>query len=344
MFHALLFALVLSAGTSGVSATTVPVRYEAGRIIAQPRSRDGRILNLWVDTGGGGSHGMYLLTDTAVQRLQLATTTQTFDGQSIPLAGLPDFAPGAGIPAPAGDYARAIVMPAKGLSGPDDPMRYDGMLGAGYLPGNFSTHDRIWTFDYPGGRMTLEGSDWRPQATAHATTLHFPVDAKGHFASGFARIVVRIDGKPLSLLLDTGATGYPTPAAIAAEGGDATVRATSFITTGQLERWHAAHPQWRIVADADRLHVKGKPMRAIEVPAVEIAGWRIGPVWFTERPDTNFHDFMSSMMDRQVEGAIGGNAFRHFVMTIDYGHQRAWFRCARDCRPASAKRAPGPGP
>jgi hypothetical protein len=72
-------------------------------------------------------------------------------------------------------------------------------------------------------------------------------------------------------------------------------------------------------------------MRAIEVPDVVIAGWSAGPVWFTERPDTNFHDFMSSMMDKQVEGALGGNLFDHFVMTVDHAQAKAWFRCVRDC-------------
>jgi len=65
---------------------------------------------------------------------------------------------------------------------------------------------------------------------------------------------------------------------------------------------------------------------------VEIAGSRIGPVWFTHRPDAAFHDMMSSMMDARVEGAIGGNVFRHFVMTVDYPGAAAYFRCVRSCR------------
>ena len=70
----------------------------------------------------------------------------------------------------------------------------------------------------------------------------------------------------------------------------------------------------------------------IEVPAVEIGGASVGPVWFTWRPDKNFHDYMSGMMDGRVEGAIGGNALAHFVMTVDYPGAAAYFRCARDCK------------
>jgi hypothetical protein len=45
---------------------------------------------------------------------------------------------------------------------------------------------------------------------------------------------------------------------------------------------------------------------------------------------------MSSMMDRQVEGAVGGNLLQHFVMSVDHGKSTAWFRCVRGCAAAPA--------
>lgn len=317
-------------------AFRVPVEYVAGRIMAMPRTADGQVLRLWVDTGGGGGAGMYLLTDAAAARLKLSTSEVQLNGHAVHVTELPRFAPGMGVPPPAGAYAKAMLVPAAGLNGPGDATRYDGMLGAGYLPGRPDRPARVWTFDYPGQSLILEAAGWKPALAARTVPLGFPVDAQGRRQSGFARIVVQLAGHPLDMLLDTGATGYPTPAAMTAEGGAATVRATSFITTSQFDQWQRAHPQWRVLHDADRLSIKGKKMRAIEVPAVEIAGWRTGPVWFTERPDTNFHDFMSSMMDRQVEGAVGGNLLRHFVMSVDYGQGTAWLRCVRDCAAAPA--------
>jgi hypothetical protein len=335
MLAALLFALAQTPATAGSTvAVTVPARFVAGRVLATPRTTDGHTLTLWVDTGGGGGSGMYLLTASAVDKLHLQTSRLTLGKQSARVATLPTYARGAGIPAPAGRYAKALVI--KSLGSPADDTHYDGMLGAGYLPGNFRSHARIWTFDYPGHHLTLQRPHWQPSAEARSVPLHFPHDDEGRLGSGFPRFVVRVDGKPLSMLLDTGATGYPTAAARRVEGGHARVRATSFITTNQLERWHHQHPDWRVVNDADRMRIKGQSMRAIEVPSVTIAGWRVGPVWFTERPDTNFHDYMSSMMDAQVEGAIGGNALRHFVMTVDYHDFKGWFRCVSACdRPAS---------
>ena len=67
------------------------------------------------------------------------------------------------------------------------------------------------------------------------------------------------------------------------------------------------------------------PKAMIEVPNVTVAGYTIGPVWFTRRPDKNFHEFMSKFMDRKVEGALGGSALRYFRVTVDYRNAVAIF-------------------
>lgn len=232
-------------------------------------------------------------------------------------------APGSACHHQAKRHAALLVFPQAGSND-------DGQLGAGYLAG------RTWTFDYPAHRLTFEGDAWQPDARAHRTPLGFPHDTDGTPSSGFARITIHVDGQPLDMLLDTGASSYPTPAA-ARISGTPTVQGegvTSYITTGMLERWHKAHPAWRVVEDADE-KVAARPFkRIIEVPEVEIAGWSVGPVWFTEQPDKAFHAYMAQWMDKPTEGAVGGNVFRHFVMTIDYPHEAAYFRCVSGCRPA----------
>jgi hypothetical protein len=182
----------------------------------------------------------------------------------------------------------------------------------------------------------FEGAGWRPDPRAHATVLGFPRDGEGHLTAGFPRITLQVDGLPLDMLLDTGATAHPTPAGQRASGTP-TVNGygvTSYITSATLEHWHRAHPDWRVVGQGDDLLGARRVMRLIEVPRVEIAGWTVGPVWFTERPDRTFRQFMSSMTDKPVEGAVGGNVFEHFVMTIDYPGAEAYFRCATGCEAA----------
>lgn len=309
-----------------VKPQVLPTVYEAGHFFAVPETRDGQRLKLLVDTGGGGGGGMYWIGKSAAQRLHLKSTACTADGRYPPVFQLPDYKVGHGLPPPGKAPCGAAL-----LVFPQADSNYDGQLGAGYLPG------RTWTFDYPAHRLTFEGDAWQPDPVAHRAPLGFPHDADGTLASGFARIAIRVDGQSLDMLLDTGASSYPTPVAVRISGTP-TVHGegvTSYITTGTLERWHRAHPDWRVVENAD-YKVAAHPLkRIIEVPEVEIAGWSVGPVWFTEQPDKAFHEYMAKMMDKPTEGAVGGNVFRHFAMTIDYPHEAAYFRCMSGCKPAT---------
>ena len=306
------------------AAQVLPTVYEAGHFFAVPETHDGQKLKLLVDTGGGGGSGMYWITQAAAQRLQLASVDCTIEGKHPSLAHLPDYKAGRGLPPPGeGPCAAALmVLPQAHES--------DGQLGASYLLG------RVWTFDYPAQRMTMESASWRPSPAAHESKLGFPHDAQGRQQTGFARITIRVDGEPLDMLLDTGATSYPTPEA-ARISGTPTVNGqgvTSYITNGKFKQWHQRHPEWRVVEHADYKVAMGPLKRIIEVPKLQIAGWSVGPVWFTEQPDMAYHQYMAEMMDKPVEGVVGGNVFQHFAMTIDYPHESAYFRCVKACVPA----------
>lgn len=315
-----MLAFVLTAAAA--TAQVVPTDYEAGHFYATPRTTGGQSLRLLVDTGGGGREGMYWITAKAAERLHLSTSPCKADA-SIQVVPAPTFAPDQGLPEPDSPCGRSVMVVDKAFSD-------DGMVGSHYLG------TRVWTFDYPGRRLVIEGEGWKPAGGAHASPLGFRRDAASRVDLHFPRIVARVDGQPIDFLLDTGATAHPTAAGRQASGV-ATVHGegvTSYITTSQLERWHAAHPDWRVVDKGDDLGGPAHATRLIEVPALVIAGWRVGPVWFTERPDRNFHQFMAQMMDKPPEGAIGGNVFAHFRMTLDYPHATAWFDCVRGCRAA----------
>src|SRR3546814_5751462 len=66
-------------------------------------------------------------------------------------------------------------------------------------------------------------------------------------------------------------------------------------------------------------------MAMIQVPAVEIAGYRTGPAWFSARPDKAFHEYMAQWMDQPVDGALGGETFRGFRITVNYRAETAVF-------------------
>jgi hypothetical protein len=315
-----MISILLVATTLAAAAQTVPTVYEAGHFYAVPRTTDGQTLRLMVDTGGGGQAGMYWLTEAAAQRLHLKRDTCTLDGSAVAVAIPPAYASRLGVPASIGPCAARVLV--QSIAFPDD-----GQLGAAY----FGT--RVWAFDYPHRRLIAEGSDWHHDPQAHPTPLGFQKNARGKVVQYFPRVVVRIDGQPLNMLLDTGATAHPTAAGKAASG---TVTkkgfgVASYITTSMFNRWHGEHPDWKVVEKGDDLFAPRFMARLIEAPKVEIAGWPVGPVWFTERPDQAFHGTMASIMDEPPEGAIGANVLSHFELTIDYPRALAWFACAGSC-------------
>ncbi|MBA4182583.1 MAG: hypothetical protein H0X49_01035 [Acidobacteria bacterium] len=160
------------------------------------------------------------------------------------------------------------------------------------------------------------------QKDAHRIALGFQTKSSGARAANFPRIQVSIDGEPIDLLFDTGASTALTDNALAALNDKRpAVRATSFITARIFEQWRKKHPQWRVVENAE----KGSGQAMIEVPQISVAGYAVGPVWFTRRADKNFHEYMSQWMDKTVEGALGGNALHYFRITVDYPRAVAVF-------------------
>lgn len=324
MTAALTIAIALAGATT--AAQTVPTQYAAGHFYATPTTTSGQALRLLVDTGGGGAGNLYWLTDVAPQKLQLTPATCKVDNHVLKVYNQPTYRPQAGIPPALGSCpGKVLVLPEK--------FAYDGMLGSNYLG------TRVWTFDYPHQVLRAEGSTWRHDPTAKPANLGFQHDDTGGVSAYFPRIVIRVDRIPINMLLDTGATAHPTAAGKAAAGTETEADGkgvTSYITTRMFDIWHKKHPDWKVVEQGDDL-LPGYTARLIEVPKVQIAGWVVGPVWFTERPNKAFHKSMARLMDETPEGAIGGNVLSHFSVTLDYPRARAWFTCAQGCVAAPPK-------
>jgi hypothetical protein len=270
---------------------------------------------LFLDTGGGAN----ILYPHSLERLRLAAEWVREEGDSVQLAALPPFAADAAVPLPGAASPwgeRLLVMPP-----PTSGDRTDGMLGRTWFA------DRVWRLDYPGHRLSLLGDRASVPASArggaHRVPLGFQVDSTGRRTTHFPRIRVGVDGDSLDLLFDTGATVSLTDSGWTALGGDGEPRerGTSFIARSVFARWRQRHPDWRVIEHADR----PLDMPMIQVPEVHVGGYAVGPVWFTMRPDRNFHEFMSQWMDRRVDGALGGSVLRFFRVTLDYPGGTATF-------------------
>jgi len=278
----------------------IPTRYAADRFYARPVLLNGDTLEFFTDTGGG----LFIYASAA--------DAAGLEPDSGGFVTLPPFREDASIPPPLGTPDGKVFV----FDGDPALDARSGMLGQAWFA------DRVWLFDYAARSLLLLDTLPPWPDSAHAAALSFRTDSSGARVMHFPRIRVEVDGDSLDLLFDTGATGILTESARAPlEAGD-TIIGTSFITTEVLERWSARHPDWVVFEDADRT-VEG--MRMIAVPRLSVAGHTVGPVWFTERPNANFHEYMSRFMDRRVDGALGGSALKYFRVLVDYPRAVAFF-------------------
>lgn len=313
---------------SAMAGMPVPVDYADGRFFARWPLYGGDTLRLYLDTGGPRDQ----LLSSTVTRLGLTREVLTFEGDSGSWVRIPGVIAHQIAPAIRSntwlDTAQGVndgsirVMasfPGSVLDqlvgeGPAGA-RVDGILGPDWFAG------RVWRLDYPGGRLFYHGAEaigsippqcWIP--------LGFQTDSAGEPTTNFPRISAVIDGDTLDFLFDAGAmTTLTATARGLIDPAGAATRAASFLVHEWFERWHARHPDWLVVTDADqRFH-----NRMMRVPEIVVGGRRLGPVWFSERPDGAFHNFMSQWMDRRVDGALGGSAWRDVVIVLDYPRSRA---------------------
>jgi hypothetical protein len=301
----------------------LPVRYDEHRWIVRPVTAAGDTLDLYTDSGGGF---LFIARERLAPNTALVFAERTPAGDSMFTAPWPTFRAGQEIPPPLyltpPSITTASVAAFRRQAG-TIPGR-DGFLGNGWFAG------RAWVFDYPAHRLLLRAADTSPQALGGATIpLGFKNGPGGGDAPWFARLRIAVDGDSLDLLFDTGATTVLTDSARMAVGdGRPASRAASFITRTVFDGWRRRHPDWRVIARGE----EGTGADMIEVPAVSVAGFTAGPVWFTARQDRAFTEYMSQWMDRPVVGAFGGSALHYFRVTVDYPNRRTTF-----ARPTSAK-------
>lgn len=284
----------------------LPARLVGGRFFVDLPLREGGPIAMFTDTGGGGN----MLTTDAAKRAGLRL-------RPAPIELVREVGPGA-LLASAGGLALGPTPPLEGellildkvTPVPDLPEAWDGMLGHRWFAG------QNWTWDYPQGSLSVGCP-----GIGQNFPVGLPEREQASRKAQFPRIAIEIAGERLFVLFDSGATTWLTSDALRQLGDDGpAVRATSMVTATRLAAWRAAHPTWRVIEAAQ----ERTRARMIEVPNVVIAGVSLGPVWFTERPDHAFTGMMSSMMSGPVEGAIGGNAFTGWRVSIDYPRRIGW--------------------
>ena len=328
---ALLALLAACSGQSPLEPKELPAEFVGHRIFVLPVLARGDTLRFLADTGGIG----FLTTGTAA-KLELSPEStvvpliqrDTSFNVTISVVKLPPYKSGVSIPAlpirgdvfSVGLGGRFRVLPYDRHGELNDQVIADGMLGQLWFS------ERKWTFDYPTGRLLLHppGTTGLRKAE-HTVHLGFQTDAAGKRLWNWPSIEATIAGEMIPFLFDTGATVVVSQKTLAVlNEGDSVVQATSFVAASLFDRWREDHPEWRVIERAER----GGFGTMIEVPEVTIAGHAVGPVWFTRRPNRGFYEYLSSRMDRRVEGALGGTLLQYFKVTVDYPSAVATFERA----------------
>lgn len=286
----------------------LPTEYVENRFAVTPITNSGQKLRLFTDSAGG-----HFLTSEIVDMLKLPTESHgSENGKPLRSVAYPSFKPEASIPPAIGSML--FVFDSKVMNGGLEG--YDGMLGQQWFAG------RVWTFDYPAKQLLWRAAGDLPKhEAAHEVKLGFQTTKAGVRRANFARIEVEVDGETLSFVLDTGATNLLSAEALKEiNDGRPADRATSFLAEGIYNKWHIKHPEWRVVRAKS-----ATGLEMIEVPRVTVAGFTVGPVWFSVQQDAAFHQYMAQWMDKPTEGALGGSLFKYFRMAVDWPNAVAVF-------------------
>lgn len=283
----------------------LPAEFKNDRIFVCPVTEEGYRLDFYTDTGGGG----IMIKPDVAKLLNLPVVRKEFEKEEYLFVPFPKFQEDASIPS--GTWSDELMVYS------DIPWG-QGFLGQSWFA------NRIWLLDYLNNEMGYSDKDSDFNVTGfQSTPIGFKHDDNGIQQPSFPRIQAKIDGEWLDFLFDTGATVHLTNEALDILGnGDGLFRGACFITKSQYDKWRAKHPEWTVIEHADRFGNQDM----IQVPCVEVAGLQSGKVWFTARPDSNFHEFMSQGMDNRIEGALGGSLFKYFSIIIDYRKSTAYFK------------------
>ena len=176
------------------------------------------------------------------------------------------------------------------------------------------------TIDFP--RKTVSVGESHPGGDRVTMTVELdPRPAPNLPPTASALVPVTIDGERTMMLLDTG-TDVAIGAANRYRFDDAAAtRSLPLISTFLFERLHARHSGWSVLTGAARMAESKKSVTLIHVPEFTIGAHRAPPTWFAVRADADTYTTLTRMFGVQVEGDLGGEAFRAWRITIDVPHE-----------------------
>ena len=181
----------------------------------------------------------------------------------------------------------------------------DGFIGADWYA------DKAWKLDYKNKKVSY--SRMSSEITG-AERIGFKV-LNGKRVTHQPTMSIEIDGKKYFMLFDTGATAnYSSDARKTIKLKDQFCGA-SFMKASLFDLLSKKYPLWKIIKSGD--HFSGGS-DLLKIPAIKVGGHIVGPIWFAKRSNAVYEKYSKKYVDRPIDGAVGGNILKNFLVTIDY--------------------------
>ncbi|WP_299771914.1 hypothetical protein [uncultured Pseudoteredinibacter sp.] len=308
-------SFLLATPTQALFAEILPSEFKNNLVYLTPTLTDGTKIRFYTDTGGGWN----VISQELFDKYQWPSIEKASKRGPVKLSSMPNFSKGKAIPKGGlNNFMEGHLFIAPSSKIDDGKLGYDGFLGGRWHA------EKIININYPEQQFAVLDQLPKSSARMEALNLGFQKDQHGNYTTAFPRMPVTVDGQSLDLLLDTGAQATLSSKAKSIIDIAGNTMAASFMVASVFDQWRAKHPEWKYIEAGDD-YIKEA---MIQVPEIKIATFSVGPVWFARRTDDNFHKHMSAMMDKKIDGALGGSAFQYLNMIIDYPAEKLYLEKA----------------
>jgi hypothetical protein len=313
----LFFFSFISSSALLASCLKAPASFDDNRIYLKVKGSKETLL-FYTDSGGGIYPFVYRPT---VEKLKMkiektvheegmeigfSTFSSDFKDQNIPT--LPEW------------KGNVRVFTAK-PNGNDELSQIKFFIHDGFFGATFFAAGKIWRFDYSAQELWYCNS--LPETEGFASMNIYFKEKKGVRDTHQPRMEMEVSGKKLPMLFDTGATSFYSPEAVKQLKLNKQINPTSFIRESVARNWQKNNPTWKVINSGDKFGGGGF---LIEVPKLKVVGMEVGPVWFATRKDTIYDKYSEDIMDSHIDGAVGGNVFKHFEIIADYPAGKLYFK------------------
>ena len=193
---------------------------------------------------------------------------------------------------------------------------HDGFLGA-----TFFAAGKILRFNYPAQELWYCNS--LPEVKEFVSMNIYFKEKNGTRDTHQPRMEIEVSGKKLPMLFDTGATSFYSAETVKKLKLNKQINPSSFIRESVARNWQKLNPTWKVIESGDKFGGGGL---LIEVPKLKVAGMEVGPAWFASRKDSIYDKYSKDIMDSHIDGAVGGNVFKHFEIVTDYPGGKLYFK------------------